>query len=115
MDRYRKEQTRERAEAARSQEWEELVPSHAEHSELCKCLKGLLPLIRNEYAELLQMVDLDGIPMKEAAAALTITVNNATVRLHRARKALLTQVQNSCRTCASHGCLDCTCKQKDEP
>jgi RNA polymerase sigma-70 factor (ECF subfamily) len=32
------------------------------------------------------------------------------VRLHRARAALKTRLEQSCGTCATHGCLDCTCR-----
>ena len=32
------------------------------------------------------------------------------VRLHRARKALRLRLEETCRACADHGCLDCTCK-----
>jgi len=31
------------------------------------------------------------------------------VRLHRARAALREKLVRSCRTCAEHGCLDCSC------
>jgi RNA polymerase sigma-70 factor (ECF subfamily) len=31
------------------------------------------------------------------------------VRLHRARQALKRELERSCGTCATHGCLDCTC------
>jgi len=31
------------------------------------------------------------------------------VRLHRARKALRERLTASCRACAEHGCLDCSC------
>ena len=43
------------------------------------------------------------------AEDLGITPNNATVRLHRARKALKRELERSCGTCATHGCLDCGC------
>ena len=56
-------------------------------------------------------VDLEGEAVNGAAQAIGITPNNAGVRLHRARKALLREVQRSCRTCATHGCLDCSCGQ----
>ena len=71
----------------------------------------LLPTLKVEYAELLRRVELEGEPVKDVANAVGITPNNAGVRLQRARKALLREVQRSCRTCAPHGCLDCTCGQ----
>ena len=77
--------------------------------EVCRCVMDLLPTLKVEYAELLRRVELEGEPVKDVAKAVGITPNNAGVRLHRARKALLREVQRSCRTCATHGCLDCTC------
>ena len=38
--------------------------------------------------------------------ALCVIVAEGVVR---ARKALRSDLQRSCRTCADHGCLDCSC------
>jgi len=43
------------------------------------------------------------------AAEAGISETNAGVRVFRAREALRREVERSCRTCATHGCLDCTC------
>lgn len=40
----------------------------------------------------------------------SISANNATVRLHRARKALRDVVMMTCKSCANHGCADCGCR-----
>ena len=64
---------------------------------------------KHEYAEAIRRVEVDGVPVKEWAAEAGITPNNAGVRLFRAREALRKQVMRCCGTCASHGCLDCTC------
>jgi RNA polymerase sigma-70 factor (ECF subfamily) len=37
------------------------------------------------------------------------------VRLHRARRALGRQLTLSCRTCAEHGCFDCSCQTTTGP
>ena len=79
------------------------------HGELCRCFEALLPTLKPEYARLLRMVDLEGAPVKDAAAAENLTPNNASVRLHRARLALRTSLEVSCGACATHGCLDCSC------
>lgn len=49
--------------------------------------------------------------MTEYAAARGITANNAAVRVFRARKALLGQVERTCGHCAEGGGCgdDCTC------
>jgi RNA polymerase sigma-70 factor (ECF subfamily) len=69
----------------------------------------LVPTLRAEYAEILRRVDLDEEPLSEVARQLGITPNNASVRLHRARRSLRRQLERSCGTCATHGCLDCRC------
>jgi RNA polymerase sigma-70 factor (ECF subfamily) len=78
-------------------------------TELCGCFGPLLGALKPEYAEILRRVDLEGARPLDFAAEAGITPNNAMVRLHRARKALREQLTLSCRTCAEHGCLDCSC------
>ncbi len=78
-------------------------------SQVCACIDRLLPNLKHEYTEILRLVDLDQTPLAEAARRLDITTNNAAVRLHRARQALKQQLFRSCGTCATHGCLDCSC------
>jgi len=111
VDRYRAEASRARTADAFERDLDD--PDDPEtaalRAEACRCVLDLLPTLKPEYAELVRRVDLDEEPVTRAAEVLGITANNASVRLHRARKALLTEVQRSCRTCATHGCLDCTC------
>src|SRR5690606_13706155 len=75
---------------------------------LCACMNDLLPTLKAEYAQILRAVDLEEQSVSDVARALGITANNASVRLHRARLALRRALERSCRTCASHGCLDCS-------
>lgn len=86
-----------------------LPPEEALQTAVCACMGTLLPTLKPEYAEVLRRVDLDQAPLSEVASELQITTNNATVRLHRARQALKRQLERSCGTCATHGCLDCSC------
>lgn len=79
------------------------------HAAVCACLGTLLPTLKPEYAEVLRRADLEGVALADIAAALGITVNNTTVRLHRARRALGERLTQSCGTCATHGCFDCEC------
>jgi RNA polymerase sigma-70 factor (ECF subfamily) len=98
------EQTQRWAEAEEPQEPEL-------RSAVCLCVNGVLETLKPEYASLIRRVDLDGSPVPEAARAEGITPNNAGVRLHRARAALRERLQESCGSCATHGCLDCGCKE----
>jgi RNA polymerase sigma-70 factor (ECF subfamily) len=82
---------------------------------VCACVNDLVPLLKPEYADLIRRVDLGGADVTSAADALGITPGNARVRLHRARAALRGDLERSCRTCATHGCLDCTCSRGDRP
>ena len=76
---------------------------------VCECFKDLIPTLKPEYGELLTTVDLGGQSVTEAATRLGITPNNTAVRLYRARLALKKRLEETCRTCADHGCYDCTC------
>jgi len=106
---------RSRGAAARAEEAlaRELADAHEPPpevgAELCGCFEPLLPTLKPEYEEILRRVDLAGERPVDFAAAHELTPNNAMVRLHRARKALRERLTASCRTCAEHGCLDCSC------
>lgn len=76
---------------------------------LCACYEALLPTLKPEYAELISAVELGDEAPEAAAERLGITRNNLKVRRHRARQQLRQRLEESCRTCAKHGCLDCTC------
>lgn len=79
--------------------------------ELCECFRDLLPTLKPEYAELIEKLELsDGDPAI-LAKQLGTNVNNLKVRRHRARQALRERLEETCRTCAKHGCLDCTCSK----
>ena len=78
-------------------------------STVCTCLYKLLPALKPEYADILRRVDLLGERREKVAAALGLTVNNVTVRLHRARQAIKHTLLLSCSTCPEHGFLRCAC------
>lgn len=80
----------------------------------CSCFRELLPTLRPEYAEVLQLSDLDGKSSEAVAEQLGITRNNLKVRLHRARLQLRQRLEQTCQLCARHGCLDCTCAPQEE-
>jgi RNA polymerase sigma factor (sigma-70 family) len=108
IDHYRKNAVRSRGEERVAAEAQ--LPFEDELNDaVCKCITLLLPTLKSEYADLLDRVDMQGKPVSAAALELGITANNAMVRLHRARQALKRQLERSCGTCATHGCLNCTC------
>ena len=89
------------------------VQRHAEPEDitaLCACFRELLPTLKSEYAVLIEQLELtDGDP-GEVAVRMGITRNNLKVRRYRARQALRQRLEETCRVCAEHGCLDCTCR-----
>jgi RNA polymerase sigma-70 factor (ECF subfamily) len=76
---------------------------------VCRCVGELATTLKPEYADALRKVDVDGMAVKDYAADAGITASNAGVRVFRARAALRAQVARACGTCATHGCVDCTC------
>lgn len=113
VDHYRREATRRRQEADYAQM--EILSNEGKDAELegaiCTCYETLLPTLKEEYADILQRVDLRGTPPRDVACDLGLAPNNVRVRLHRARQAMKHSLLLSCRTCAEHGCLDCDCGQ----
>ena len=77
---------------------------------ICKCLNGVIPMLKDEYRIVLERVDLGGESIAGFAKSEQLTANNASVRLHRARKAAAKKLTQVCGACAEHKCLDCTCK-----
>ena len=88
---------------------EEAEPSPDTHAAVCRCVGELLETLKPEYADALRRVELEGLAVKDYAAEVDITANNAGVRLFRAREALRNRLARCCGTCATHGCVDCTC------
>jgi RNA polymerase sigma-70 factor (ECF subfamily) len=81
----------------------------------CACVARLAGTLKPEYADALRRIEIESMPVKDYADAAGITPSNAGVRIFRAREALRKQVVRSCGTCASHGCLDCTCEAAPHP
>jgi RNA polymerase sigma factor (sigma-70 family) len=78
---------------------------------VCNCLYRLLPTLKPEYADVIWRADILGEPRDRLAASLGTSMNNVTVRLHRGRQALRRRLEEMCRTCSTHGFLDCRCEQ----
>jgi RNA polymerase sigma-70 factor (ECF subfamily) len=62
-----------------------------------------------QYAGLIRQLDLGEESPDTVAASLGISRNNLNVRVHRARQQLKRRLEENCRVCAKHGCLDCHC------
>lgn len=75
----------------------------------CGCSLGLLEKLHPGYATMLRRVDLDDEPIGDVARSLGVTVNSATVRLHRARKALREALLDACGTTSVRACAGCGC------
>jgi RNA polymerase sigma-70 factor (ECF subfamily) len=76
---------------------------------VCRCVGTLADTLKPEYADALRKIDIEDMPVKDYAEQAGISASNAGVRVFRAREALRKQVARSCGTCATHGCVDCTC------
>lgn len=114
VDLYRERQARERLdEKARAGVIFE--QSDEDQSDLCDCFRSLLLTMPPQYRSLLERVDLEGEAPKEVAADLGIAWNNLNVRLHRARAALRSRLEDACQACSKHGCLNCTCAPHEQP
>jgi RNA polymerase sigma factor (sigma-70 family) len=111
IDHYRRNAAAERRAEALARE-EQLGDGDDELQRVvCKCVAQLADTLKPEYAAALKRVEVDGLSVKDYADEAGISSNNAGVRIFRAREALRKQVVRSCGTCATHGCIDCTCGQ----
>ncbi len=111
VDHHRKRGAEGRALERKRGEVAAGTPSQTElEGAICSCMNDLVPTLKNEYADILTAVELREEPLSSYAERTQTTANNARVRLHRARRALKSRLEEACGTCATHGCLDCTCK-----
>ena len=81
----------------------------AVEASVCRCSLGVLATLPDDYAAIVRRVDIDELSMAEIATELGISVNNAKVRLHRARIALRTALLAFCGTSSVKTCLACSC------
>ena len=105
IDHYRRSDATRRAVEAFARDLDEMVPPEDVHDAICECVTALAQTLKPEYAEALRRIDVEGAPVKEFAARVSISTGNAGVRVFRARETLRKQVVASCGTCAEHGCV----------
>ena len=111
IDNYRRQSVHNEATERWVRELETTVsPDPAVHDVACLCIGRALDDISPQYGQLLREVDLGETSLVAYAAAHGIKPGNAAVRAHRARIALRKQLERCCGACATHGCLDCTCR-----
>ena len=85
------------------------LPAADAPAEHCACSVVQARALRPSYATILARVDEQGQSLSEAATEIGITVNNATVRLHRARAALRAAMRAHCGVERAEDCDDCRC------
>jgi RNA polymerase sigma-70 factor (ECF subfamily) len=109
-DHYRRGAARERAyEGFANQAPSNYEPELAKT--ICACVEDVVLHLKDEYRTAIEQVDLGGKSVEDFAQTAQISANNASVRLHRARKAIAKQLTMVCGACAEHKCLDCTCRR----
>lgn len=113
IDRQRRQVVADRRLEAFAAELSEAEPEL--EAVACRCVVELAAALKPEYADALTRIEVEGVSVKDYAAATGISPSNAGVRIFRAREALRHQVARACGTCAVHGCLDCTCGDAPHP
>lgn len=76
---------------------------------LCPCAQKELATLRPNYSDALRAMEMHEEGIAVYARRRGISLNSATVLLHRARKSLLARLQARCGLCAGLGCFDCSC------
>jgi len=109
-DHYRRRAARTRAHESFAAEtpvsYEEELTQTA-----CACIGDVIRDLKSEYRTAIEQVDLGGVTVEAFAQSQQTSANNASVRLHPARKAVAKKLTTVCGACAEHKCLDCTCRR----
>lgn len=92
-------------------EWTTATPAYEAWG--CSCSLDMMADLPTQYREILCRLDVHEEPLKEAAASLGLSPNNATVRLHRARRALREKIEACCGCKSTKECLNCRCATGD--
>lgn len=110
-DHFRRLAVRSRRTAALPEEITAQQPTRVrtDPPRVCSCAGEELANLRPNYAEALRAMEMGDQTITTYAVRKRVSVNSATVLLHRARKALRGRLQARCGTCAGSGCFDCGC------
>jgi len=108
-DHYRRRASRAKAHQALAFDSPETYEPEIKAT-VCECIRDVIGDLKPEYRTAIEKVDLGETPVEEFAQSEQISASNASVRLHRARKAVTKHLKTVCGACAEHKCLDCTCR-----
>lgn len=111
VDHYRRNDARTRAHEQFAAEAPVSYEAEFE-ANLCACVGPVVQTLKPEYRKVLERIDLGSESITDFAQAEGTTPNNASVRLHRARRAAAKKLTQVCGACAEHKWLDCTCKRR---
>lgn len=67
------------------------------HEEMCRCIHGFIDELPVDYSAIIFLSELKELRISEIAQVLGITPGAAKIRLHRARQALKTRMEQGCR------------------
>jgi RNA polymerase sigma factor (sigma-70 family) len=120
VDHFRHASAEERSLARMAAESSDSESAHAATDQelvdmICACVTSLVDTLKPEYAYAIRRVELGGENLQSFAASAGITPGNAAVRVFRARQALRRRVEQSCGSCATHGCYQCECRSEPHP
>jgi RNA polymerase sigma factor (sigma-70 family) len=92
----------------------ETVPEEptSEAVDTCECSLAQMDSLPASYSEVLRRVDLEGRSLADVAATLGVSHGNASVRLHRARRALRERLREHCGVASVRDCLSCGCIER---
>ena len=82
------------AEASTSQEGHARTPVQ---EEMCDCIRNLVATLPLAYRTIINLNELQELPITEIAAILDLSPSAAKIRLHRARKLLKDRLEHGCR------------------
>jgi RNA polymerase sigma-70 factor (ECF subfamily) len=109
VDHYRRRASKDAAHEAFASEMPETYVPEIQAT-VCQCIGDVIDNLKPEYRAAIEQVDLGESPVEVFAHSEKISPNNASVRLHRARKAVARHLRTVCGACAEHKCLDCSCR-----
>ncbi|HJW43830.1 MAG TPA: RNA polymerase sigma factor [Geothrix sp.] len=77
-----------------------LTPAHDQQpmkDEMCRCIRGVVDRLPVDYRTIIYLSELKELKISEIAEIIGTSPGAAKIRLHRARQALRTQMEQQCR------------------